>query len=175
MAVPRATPTKGELQRAVNRLYALSLALLRAETAYEKYHEEATKLFANGNTDDELVANLPNLISQLQNNTLIRTGSLLSLYLGVLYSVVEAWRKWKFTDATVDTLLQSPFVDDLRRYRNAIFHVSEATDPRIMQWSTQQERVAWAKQLSAALRTAILDYHNNLAARVAVHFVSPKQ
>ncbi len=175
MAGPRAAPTKGDLQRAVNRLYALSIALLRAETAYEKYHEEATKLFASGKTDDELVANLPNLIPQLQNTTLTRTGSLLSLYLGVLYSVVEAWRKWKFVDATVDTLLQNPFVNDLKQYRNAIFHVSEATDPRIMQWSTQQDRVVWANKLSAALRAAILDYHNNLATRVAVHFVNPKE
>ena len=168
-------PTKGELQRTVNRLYAISLALLRAETAYEKYHEEATKLFASEKSDDELEAAVPNAVSQLQNNGLIRTGSLLSVYFGLLYSVVEAWRKWKFVDAAVDTLLQNPYVKDLKDYRNAIFHVSEAADPRIMQWSFEKERVVWTNELSVSLRAAILDYHNNLVTRVVVHFVRPKR
>jgi hypothetical protein len=169
-------PTKKQLQRTVNRLYALSVALLRAETLYEKYFEEATKLFAAGKTDDELVVDLAKRIAGLQNDGLIRAGSLLSLHLGVLYSIVEAWRdKWKFKDETVDALLQSPFVKKLERFRNSIFHVSVGTDPDIMQWGADMAAVAWGKQLSAALRAAILDYHNNLAGRVTVQLVKPKQ
>ena len=168
-------PTKGELERTVKRLYAISLALLRAETAYEKYHEEATKLFASDKSDDELEAEIPNAVTQLQNNGLIRTGSLLSVYFGLLYSVIEAWRNWTFVDAAVDTLLQSPYVKDLKQYRNAIFHVSEAADPRIMQWSFEKERVVCTNELSVSLRAAILEYHKNLAARVTVHFVKPNR
>jgi hypothetical protein len=170
---PERKATRGEIQRTVNRLYALSIALLRAETAFDKYYEEATKLFASGRTDDELVEGIPGAVAKLQNNTLIRAGSLMSVYLGLLYAVVEGCRKWGFTHASVDALLSSPFVKDLKDHRNAIFHVSEATDPRVMQWGERPDRIEWAKQLAVRLRALLLQLHERLAEKIAVQ-VQPK-
>jgi hypothetical protein len=103
---------------------------------------------------------------------LIRTGSLLSVYLGLLWAVVEGWRNWGFADAAVADLLKSPFLKDLKGHRNAIFHVSEVTDPRIMQWGLDPARVSWAKALAGAFRAALLAFHTNLAVKVAVHLKS---
>ncbi len=159
------------MQRTVNRLYAISVALLRAETAFTAYENHAAEMFASGKSDDELVNEIPKRLSTLDSSPLIRGGSMLMLYLGVLYTVVEAWRLWHFADVTVDQLLESPFVDELKRYRNAVFHVTEATDPRIMQWTAEPDRVAWAQALAGAFRKAILDWHENLKERVTVHLV----
>jgi len=89
----RTEAIKAELQRTVDRLYALSAAFLRAETAYEKFREEAAKLFSSGKTEDELVASIPQRIARLENDSLIRAGSLMMVHLGLLYALIEAWRK----------------------------------------------------------------------------------
>jgi hypothetical protein len=46
----------------------------------------------------------------------------MSYWYGGLYVVIEGWRELKLTDNTIDILLQSPNVELLRRYRNAVFH-----------------------------------------------------
>jgi len=46
---------------------------------------------------------------------------LLYSYSGI-YVVIEAWKELKLTDPKIDTLLGSPFVNKLRRFRNATFH-----------------------------------------------------
>lgn len=47
--------------------------------------------------------------------------SLCYAYSGV-FIVIEGWRDLKFKDLKIDTLLASPYVDRLRRFRNATFH-----------------------------------------------------
>lgn len=42
-------------------------------------------------------------------------------YAGI-YLVIEGWRDLKLADAKIDLLLASPFVEKLRRFRNATFH-----------------------------------------------------
>ena len=165
----KALAASAKLRRTVNRLYALSVGLLRAQTAFEKYYEEATTFFADGRSDEELAAEIAAAVSGLRANGLIRTGSLLSVHLGLLYAVVEGWGKSGFADPTVDHLLKSPFVKDLQDHRNAIFHVSERNDPRIMQWSLDRTRVKWTQGLIGALRAALLSRRAELGAKVAVH------
>lgn len=46
----------------------------------------------------------------------------MSYWYGGLYVVIEGWRELKITDPVIDTLLQSPNVQLLRRYRNGTFH-----------------------------------------------------
>lgn len=164
----RAAVIKAELQRTVDRLYALSAAFLRAETAYNKFREEAAGLFALSKTDDELVEGLPQAVSRLEQTPLIRAGSLMMVHLGLLYALIEAWRKWDFDHPAVDGLLKSPLVDELRKYRNAVFHVSALTDPRVMQWAAQPDRVVWTQRVFDAFRVALLDWHNQLAERVII-------
>ena len=162
----RAEAIKAELQRTVNRLYALCAAFLRAETAYTKFREEAAALFSSHKTDEELIAGIPERIARLESDALIRAGSLLMIHLGLLYALVEAWRKWDFDEPAVDELLKNPFVEELKDYRHAVFHVNEVTDPRVMQWAGQSDRVDWIHLLFGAFRAALLAWHRDMTARV---------
>ena len=164
----RAEAIKAELQRTVDRLYALSAAFLRAETVYTKFDEEAAALFSSQKTDEELIAGMPERVARLENDALIRASSLLMVYLGLLYALVEAWRKWDFDHPAVDELLKSPFVEELKDFRNAVFHVNEATDTRVMRWTGQSDRVDWTHLLLAAFRAALLEWHRDMAERVTI-------
>lgn len=182
LSIPMSEPTKRERQeaaiqaemaRTVQRLYSLSVMLLRSESAFEKYYEEATKLFAAEKSDDELIADVNEHLQRLENNTFLRAGALLTMYMALLWVVVEGWRKWKFSDARVDSLLASDFVGELKQYRHAIFHARDYNDRDLMQWSADQARVEWTRKLSAAFYSALLDWHANLRDHVIVHLLKP--
>ena len=151
----------------VERLYALSTALLRAEAVDEAMQPHAHELTSGGEFEDAAVDGIPEAVRSLEQTPLLRAGNLLMVHLGLLYAVVEAWRKWRFTDTSVEALLQSPYVAELGDFRDAVFHVVPATDARLLTW--EAERVQWAKDLAAALRAAILDWQRNLVARLAAH------
>ena len=91
------------------------------------------------------------------------------VHLGLLYAVIEAWRKWHFTDARVDELLNAPFLKDLRAFRNATFHVSVATEALVLRWGADSDRVVWSQELERALRAGLLDWEANLAERIVQH------
>lgn len=56
----------------------------------------------------------------------------LSYWYSGLYVVCEGWQELRLTDPDVDRLLQSPYLDVLRRYRNGVFHYQpEYLDIRI--------------------------------------------
>ncbi len=164
----RAEAIRAEQRRTIDRLYALSAAFLRAEKVYTKSREEAAALCSSQKTDEELIAGIPERIARLENDVLIRVGSFLMIHLGLLYAVVEAWRKWDFDEPAVDELLKSPFVEELKDFRHAVFHVNEVTDPRVMQWLGQSNRIDWTDALFAAFRAALLAWHRDMAARVAI-------
>ena len=91
------------------------------------------------------------------------------VHLALLYAVIEAWGKWHFTDARVDELLKAPFLEDLRHFRNATFHVSVETEARVLQWGAEPDRIVWSQDVEKALRTAILDWDADLAERIVQH------
>ena len=96
----------------------------------------------------------------------MQAGNLMMVHLGLLYAVIEAWGRWHFTDARVDELLKAPFLEDLRDFRNAIFHVSVATEARVLRWGAESDRIVWSQDVERALRAAILDWDANLAERI---------
>ncbi len=49
-------------------------------------------------------------------------GILSSLWIAALYPVIEGYRELKLADPEIDRLLKSTFADDVRLYRNAVFH-----------------------------------------------------
>jgi hypothetical protein len=165
------TAVQAAMARTLKRLYSLSVALMRSEAAYEKYFEEATLLFSEEKTDNELVDGLLDHLRRLENNTFLRTSSLLTMYMALLYVVVEGWRKWGFVNAEVDTLLESSYVQDLKEYRHAIFHASDFDHRDILQWTADAERVRWTRSLSDALHDALKDWHANVEARVTQHLL----
>jgi hypothetical protein len=70
-------------------------------------------------------------------------------YAGI-YLVIEGWRDLGLNDQKIDELLQSPFVDRLRRFRNATFHYQKD----LVSWKhldcfgTEEERTeVWLNQL----------------------------
>jgi len=105
-------------------------------------------------------------VRALQQNALLQAGNLMMVHLGLLYTVIEAWRKWHFSDARVDELLKAPACQDLRGFRNAVFHVSLAPDERLLRWGDVPEHIAWSHDVESALRAAILDWDANLAERL---------
>ncbi len=157
------------LQRVLERLHALGAALLRAESVRDAGRPFAEALPADPNAAKELLERLITDVRVQHQNPLLQASNLMMVHLGLLYAAIEAWRKWHFTDARVDELLRSPFVGDLRQFRNAIFHVSLATEARVLRWGDRSDRIAWSQDIERALRTAILDWNAHLAERVVQH------
>ena len=46
----------------------------------------------------------------------------MSYWYGGLYVVIEGWKKLGLVDRKIGSLLKSPYVGLLRRYRNGVFH-----------------------------------------------------
>ncbi len=154
------------IQRVLERLYALGSALLRTETVRDAGRSLAEVLPADPSEQERLFERLPTDVRALQQNPLLPAGNLMMVHLGLLYAVIEAWSKWHFTDARVDELLKAPFVEDLRAFRNATFHVSVATEAWVLRWGAESDRIAWSQHVERALRAAILDWDANLAERI---------
>ncbi len=124
---------------------------------------------AHSHGQARLFERLPADVRALHQNTLLQAGNLMMVHLGLLYAVIEAWGKWHFTDARVDELLKAPFLEDLRAFRNAIFHVSVGTEARVLRWGAESDRTVWSQEVERALRAAILDWDANLAERIVQH------
>ena len=55
-------------------------------------------------------------------NEAIEADMYMSLWYGELYVVAEGFQELGLSDPTIDSLLASPNLDLLRRYRNGVFH-----------------------------------------------------
>jgi hypothetical protein len=67
-----------------------------------------------------------------------------------LYLVIEGWKELGLKDEKIDKLLTSPYVDRLRRFRNATFHYQkEPLSPKHMEFfGTEEERTEdWIDEL----------------------------
>src|SRR5262249_49144247 len=67
-----------------------------------------------------------------------------------LYVVVEGWRDLKLTDSKVEALIASPYVERLKRFRNATFHYQkEIVSPKHLQFFGDEEEKTeeWVGQL----------------------------
>lgn len=85
----------------------------------------------------------------------------LSLWYATVYVVIEGWRATGISDSEVDALLGDDRVDDLRRFRNQIFHYQSAYDiPKLLEFlgtgdADAQEATTWIRRTHAALGRAI--------------------
>lgn len=67
-----------------------------------------------------------------------------------LFVVVEGWQDLKLTDAKIDALIASPYVDRLKRFRNATFHYQKGViSPKHLDFfGTEEEKTEeWVGQL----------------------------
>jgi hypothetical protein len=86
-----------------------------------------------------------------ETKTQIESLLYMSYWYGGLYVVIEGWRELKLTDPVIDTLLQSPNVQLLRRYRNGTFHFQRKyLDERFTDlFAKGTDVVAWVRNLNS--------------------------
>ena len=91
----------------------------------------------------------------------------MSYWYGGLYVVIEGWRRLKLSDQVIDTLLNSPNVDLLRRYRNGCFHFQEKYfDDRFLKFIDEGTDVVWwVRELNQQLGRFFLARPTPTAAR----------
>jgi hypothetical protein len=75
----------------------------------------------------------------------------MSYWYGGLYVVIEGWRDLKLADPIINTLLQSPNVRLLRRYRNGTFHFQKKyLDERFTDlFAKGVDAVKWVRDLNS--------------------------
>jgi hypothetical protein len=84
----------------------------------------------------------------------------ISYWYSGLYVVIEGWRELDLHESNIDALLSSPYVDLLRRYRNAVFHYQKTySDSRFMDLMLAGDAaVTWVHQLHAAFGDFFVDW-----------------
>ncbi len=89
----------------------------------------------------------------------------ISYWYGGLYVVIEGWKELALQDDAVNSLLDSPNVGILRRYRHGVFHFQkEYYDKRFTEFMTEgQNCVVWVRQLRKAFSNYFLEKLNKNA------------
>jgi hypothetical protein len=79
----------------------------------------------------------------------IRALEYMSYWYAGLFVVIEGWKALKLRDAALETLLRSPNVALLRRFRNAVFHYQKNfLDHRLVEMVSEgQNAEAWVENL----------------------------
>lgn len=82
-----------------------------------------------------------------------------ALWLSLLHVVMEGWDELKLYDQKVDSLMESPSRDLLRRLRNGAFHFQvEYYDARFMEFiDSPSDPLAWATELHQAIGAWFID------------------
>jgi len=128
--------------------------MMRADAALAAYELERAKVPDRDLTDAEY-AQLNVLMLRVENNAFTQARAHLSIWFAMLYVVIEGWRKWKFSDARVDALLDSVHVEELKAHRNSIFHADDFNAPAVMQFVASPGRSKWLVEISSALRQSL--------------------
>lgn len=90
-------------------------------------------------------------------------------WIGSLYVVVEGWQQLKLSDKDVDTLLTSPHVYYLRRFRNGVFHFQKSYfDQRFLALFEQSDGMVWVTDLHKAFSRFFLGWFRKRGIRVAI-------
>jgi hypothetical protein len=144
--------TKAKLKKA----YSLSFGLLLSDAAFEKFQEEWLAVQSNAANRDKLKASKISAAEEVQTNSFTRAIDLLAFHLGALYAVVEKWKKWKFIDAEVNSLLkETELLKILEDYRHTVFHVDRYDAKGTLDMLDQPEILSWTRELSEAIRRAL--------------------
>jgi len=76
----------------------------------------------------------------------------MAYFYSAMYVLIEGWKELGYHDAKIDDLLHSPFVDLLRRFRNATFHFQRdfVSKKRSDFLAEGEESSEWVRQLRNA-------------------------
>lgn len=84
----------------------------------------------------------------------------LSLWYATLYTVIEGWKELKLQDPKIDFFLQSPNVENLKKYRNGVLHFQRNYfDQRFLGMITSQDSVSWVRELNSEFGRYFLDWY----------------
>jgi len=77
-------------------------------------------------------------------------GMFMSYWYAGLYVIIEGWKELVLHDPKIDPLLDSPHVEELRRYRNGVCHFQKKyLDDRFMEICHQSpSSVPWVRKLT---------------------------
>ena len=81
-------------------------------------------------------------------------GICLMYMYSALYVVIEAWKNLGLKDRKIEALIDSPFIDRLRRFRNATFHYQNdiISLKHLELFGTEEEKTeVWMRQLYSEL------------------------
>jgi hypothetical protein len=92
----------------------------------------------------------------------------MSYWYAELYVVVEGLQQLKLSDPVIDSLLASPNLDLLRRYRNGVFHYQKNYfDDRLLNFMRDgQNGATWAQQLTEVIGEYLLRELHRLPGKV---------
>jgi hypothetical protein len=87
--------------------------------------------------------------SKYDHDMSIELTMYMSLWYGMLYVVIEGWRKMNLKDAQVDLFLKNKNVERLKDYRNGTFHFHERYwNRKIKPFLTEQTSADWVRKLN---------------------------
>jgi hypothetical protein len=84
----------------------------------------------------------------------------ISYWFGGLYVVIEGWQELNLKDKEIDSLLKSPNVNLLRRYRNGVFHFQrDYFDERFMGFLRDGvSRIEWMQVLHGEFKRFFVEW-----------------
>lgn len=84
----------------------------------------------------------------------------MSYWYASLYVVIEGWQAMNLKDDAINGLLDSPYLDLLRRYRNAVFHFQKRfSDKRFMELMLAgEESVDWVRNVHSEFGRYFLSF-----------------
>lgn len=107
-------------------------------------HIITVKIEGNSSLPDELAAYAQMLSSFAR----------ISVLYGLIYVVIEGYKKLKYTDEKIDELLEKEdYVDALRLFRNATFHYQpRPISEKHLKFLELEESEIWTKEIHKAFR-----------------------
>jgi len=86
------------------------------------------------------------------------SGLFLSYWYAALYVVVEGWQESKFHDPEIDSLLTSPNVKHLKRFRHGVCHFQpKYLDERFLEIARSPASAEWVRALNVAFGRFFLE------------------
>jgi len=87
----------------------------------------------------------------------------MSLWYSQIYVVIESWREIGLIDKSIDSLLTSPNVDLLRRYRNGVCHFQkDYYDERFQGFMKDgEDSVQWVRYLNSEFGRWFFEHFKN--------------
>ncbi len=115
-------------------ILSLSVCCLRAEGLRRVLTDEIEQHKESGSYTDTaaFAEHLTAAIREVRATEVSRMWTLLCVFYAALYVVIEGWHELALQDTVVNRLLNSPHVQTLKDFRNAILHPNLFGERRVM-------------------------------------------